>query len=294
MGAEIPICSLCHTENAEEEGGHVVLGLPELSNVYSTYHDDSSGATESQDAATEAAGSSSQRQDPGEGMSPSVGQSLGKWYGKGKYVPAVWSHHQRQGRNHRNQQPHSGNRCPTRRSAIPARRWKDDQNWIWYRTTKPRGCWKRPMWRSKQPRTKRSKQHSGWDRQWRRWHRSGNCWGGLVGGIKRTRTMWEKLYEAVNEEERLQNSKGITVQCIDFCEATTAKVHAVFRLAPADSRGGTLLQHPLCSGGNCGIPRKPTSLPTDPPCSQVPGLSRRIHIAAGISCLGESRGTGAS
>ena len=25
-----------------------------------------------------------------------------------------------------------------------------------------------------------------------------------------------------------------------------------------------------CSGGSCGISRKPTSLPTDPPCSQVP------------------------
>ena len=48
----------------------------------------------------------------------------------------------------------------------------------------------------------------------------------LLGGIKRTRTMWEKLYEAVNEEERLQNSKDITVQCIDFCEATTSEVHA--------------------------------------------------------------------
>ena len=53
--------------------------------------------------------------------------------------------------------------------------------------------------------------------------------------------MWEKLYEAVNEAERLQNSKEITVQCIDFCEATTSEVHAVLRHAPADLRGGTLL-----------------------------------------------------
>ena len=49
-----------HTENAEEEGGRVVLGLPELSHVHSTHHDDSSCATESQDAATETAGSGSQ------------------------------------------------------------------------------------------------------------------------------------------------------------------------------------------------------------------------------------------
>ena len=62
------------------------------------------GATESQDAATEAANSSSQRQDPSEGTSPPPGQALGKWHGKGKYVSAVWSHHQRQGRDHLNQQ----------------------------------------------------------------------------------------------------------------------------------------------------------------------------------------------
>ena len=77
MSAEIPVCPLCHTENAENEGKGVVLGLPELSNVYSTHHDDSSSATESQDAATEVAGSSSQRQDPGEGMSSPIGTAKG-------------------------------------------------------------------------------------------------------------------------------------------------------------------------------------------------------------------------
>ena len=96
-----------HTEKAEEEGGRVVLGLPELANVYSSHHDDPSGATESQDAAAEAANPSSQRQDPGEGMSTPPGQPLSKWHGKGKYVPAVWSHHQRQGQNHGNQQVHT-------------------------------------------------------------------------------------------------------------------------------------------------------------------------------------------
>ena len=71
MGAEIPICLLCHTPRMPRRKVDVrFLGLPELSNVYSTHHDDSSGATEPQDAATEAAGSSSQRQDPSEGMSP--------------------------------------------------------------------------------------------------------------------------------------------------------------------------------------------------------------------------------
>ena len=96
MSAEISILpAVPHTENAEEEGGRVVLGLPKLYSVYSTHHDDSSGATESQ------------RQDPGEGMSSPVGQTPGERYGKGKHVPAVWSHHQRQGRNHGNQQVHA-------------------------------------------------------------------------------------------------------------------------------------------------------------------------------------------
>ena len=43
-----------HTEDAEERGRRVVLGFPELSNVYSTHHDDSSCATTPQDAAVEA------------------------------------------------------------------------------------------------------------------------------------------------------------------------------------------------------------------------------------------------
>ena len=45
-------------------------------------------------------------------------------------------------------------------------------------------------------------------------------------------------------QEKLQSHKDIAVQYIDFCEATTSKVHAVLRHAPADLRGGTFLQHP--------------------------------------------------
>ena len=44
---DLHLPAVSHTENAEEEGGCVVLGLPELSNVHSNHHDDSSGATES-------------------------------------------------------------------------------------------------------------------------------------------------------------------------------------------------------------------------------------------------------
>ena len=82
-----------HTEHAEEKRRRVVLGVPELSKVYSTYHDEPSGDTESQDAATKAANPSSQRQDRSEGLSPLSWARPGKWQGKGKYVSAVWSHH---------------------------------------------------------------------------------------------------------------------------------------------------------------------------------------------------------
>ena len=56
--------------------------------------------------------------------------------------------------------------------------------------------------------------------------------------------MWERWYEAIMEEEKLQSNRDITVQCIDFCEATTSKVHAVLQHAPSDLLGGTFLQHP--------------------------------------------------
>ena len=93
-----------HTEDAEEKRRRVVLGMSELSNVYSSHRYEPSGTTESQDAATEAADPSCQRQDTSEGMSPPPGQALGKRHGKGKYVSAVRGHHQRQGRDHWNQQ----------------------------------------------------------------------------------------------------------------------------------------------------------------------------------------------
>ena len=73
----------------------------------------------------------------------------------------------------------------------------------------------------------------------------------LLGGIKRTKAMWERWYEAILEEEKPQGSKDITVQCVDFCEAVTSKVHAVLQHAPFDLRGGTVPATPTCSGGNC-------------------------------------------
>ena len=63
-------------------------------------------------------------------------------------------------------------------------------------------------------------------------------------GIKRTKATWERWYEAILEEEKLQGSKDITVQCVDFWEAKTSKVHAVLQHAPFDLRGGNFGQHP--------------------------------------------------
>ena len=45
----------------------------------------------------------------------------------------------------------------------------------------------------------------------------------LLGGIKKTKTTWERWYVAIKEEEKLQ-SNNVTVQCIDFCEATNTHV----------------------------------------------------------------------
>ena len=56
--------------------------------------------------------------------------------------------------------------------------------------------------------------------------------------------MWERWYEGILEEEKLQGSKNITVQCVDFCEAMTSKVHTVPQHASFDLRGGTFRHHP--------------------------------------------------
>ena len=78
--------------------------MSQLSNVYSSHHYEPSSTTESQDAAAEAADPGCQRQDTSDGMSAPSGQALGKWHRKGKYVSAVRDHHERQGRDHWNQQ----------------------------------------------------------------------------------------------------------------------------------------------------------------------------------------------
>ena len=61
-----------------------------------------------------------------------------------------------------------------------------------------------------------------------------------MGGIKETKACGK---DGVSPSWR-RNYTATRTQCIDFCEATTSKVHAVLKHAPSDLRGGTFLQHP--------------------------------------------------
>ena len=225
--------------------------------MYSTNHDDSSSATESQDAATGAAGSSSQRQDPGEGMSPPVGQALGKWYGKGKHVPAIIND--------------KGEITGTSKSIQRKLVSNEEKR---HSSQKVEGRTELDLVQDEVDEAKRllkeahvevqAAQNKVTEAAFRVGQSDeGNVpdqetVGGelgtsrsmklglrkrLLGGIKKTKAMWERWYEAILEE-KLQSNTDITVQCIDFCEATTSKVHAVLQHAPSDLRGGTFLQHP--------------------------------------------------
>ena len=73
----------------------------------------------------------------------------------------------------------------------------------------------------------------------------GASWSMKTVASKKAKTQWEKWFETIKEEEKLQSNKNVAVQCIDFCEVTTSDVYAVLRHAPPDLRGGTLLQHPV-------------------------------------------------
>ena len=90
--------------------------------------------------------------------------------------------------------------------------------------------------------------------------------------------MW---YEAILEEEKLQGSKDITIQCVDFCEAMTSKVHAVLQHAPFDLRGGTFRQHPRVLVATVDFQENPNL------CLQILHAAMFIHTtpSAGIRRL---------
>ena len=199
--------------------------MSELSNVYSSNHCDPSGTTESQDAAAEAADPSCQRQDTSEGVSTPPGQALGKWHGKGKYVPAVRDRHQRQGRDHWNQQvgpEETGDRRGeasfqldgggTYRAGSGAGRGRRSQEVV---GRDPCGSPSSPEQsdRSSIP-ARTSNGGDGTDQETvggelgtSQSMRTGQK-KRLLGGIKRTKAMWERWYEAILEEEKTTGQQG--------------------------------------------------------------------------------------
>ena len=181
---------MSHTENAEEEGRCVVLGLPKLYSVYSNHGVRRGEATlQPEDGGTHRTGSIARR----------------------------WQLRQRVAERG----PFGGTICPEQRD----RNSGDGEDVPDHEPVEGE------LGASRSMKTGQKKKR-------------------LLGGIKKTKTLREKWYETIKEEEKLQSNKDVTVQCIDFCEVTTSDVHAVLRHAPP------LLQHPPCSGGNCGISGK--------------------------------------
>ena len=299
MGAEIPIrTAVPHTEDAEEKGRRVVSGVRGLPTVYSSHHDNTSGATESRDAATEAANPSSQRQDPSAGMSTPPGQALGKWHRKWKYVSAVWSHHQRQGRDHRNQQvdpEETGDRRGKRHFSWTVE-GRTQLDLVQDEVDEAKRLLEEAHVEVQAAQKKVPDHETVGGELGASWSMKTGQKKRLLGGVKKTKTMWEKWYETIKEEEKLQSNKDITVQCIDFCVVTTSKVRAVLQHAPPDMRGGTFPQHPRVLLATVGYQEKvkPTPSLTDTPCCHVPGLLRCIFTTQSTGCHGESGGTGTS
>ena len=120
MGTEIPVRPLCRK---------IDRGSGDVRTVQRVHRYEPSSTTESQDAATEAADPSCQRQDTSDGMQAPPGQALGKWHGK--YVSAVRGHHQRQGRDHWNQQIGPEETGERRGETVSQQRWRDARGWIW-------------------------------------------------------------------------------------------------------------------------------------------------------------------
>ena len=236
------------------------LGLSELSNVYSTHHDDPSDATESQDAATDAANPGHQRQDSSEGMSPPSCQALGQMVQeretrascagpssttRGAIISdkgeITGTNKSIQRKLVTDEEKHHSSWMVEGRTELGAGRGRRSQE------VAGRGPCGSP---SSPEQSNRSSIPRG---AMEEWHASRNCWRQTrnqpvnkdrLGGIKRTKAMWERWYEAILQEEKPQGSKDIAVQCVDFCEAMTSKVHAVLQYAPFDLRGGTFRQHP--------------------------------------------------
>ena len=116
----------------------------------------------------------------------------------------------------------------------------------------------------------------------------------LRGGIKRTRTMWENCAKRSTRKKDYRTARTSQYSASFFCEATTSEVHAVLRHAPADLRGGTLLQHPRVLMATVAYQENPHL------CLQILHAARfqvfrGAYILLRVLAVAESqRGTGAS
>ena len=203
-----------HTENAEEEGGRVVLGMSELSNVYTTT------PPVPQNLKTLLLKQQAQAVNdriPAKGCRHLLVKPLGKWHGKGKHVSAVRGHHQRQGRDHWNQQVGPEETGERRGQAS----FQPDGGGT-HRTGSGAGRGRRSqaIAGGSSCGGANSPEQCEWDKRTSRSVRTGQK-KRLLGG-KKTKAMWERWYVAILDEEKLQSSKDITMQYVEFCEATTS------------------------------------------------------------------------
>ena len=226
----------------------------------------------------------------------------GKWHGKGNFVSSVWSHHQRQGRDHWNQQvdpkeigdrreeassqPDGGGTHRTGHGAGRGRRSQEISGGSPLGTASKaaqnnvtEAAFRVGQTMEEMSQIRKLLEANLDPAEQRRQVRRNFCWA-----ASKRQKPW---YEAIKEEEKLlQSNKDITVQCIDFCEANVKSACSVaarsFRLARRN-----LPTTSFCSGGNCWIPRKPTPLPTDTSCCHVPGRFRGANILLRVLAVTE-------
>ena len=255
MGDEIPLCPLCHTPRMPRKKGDAWFwGCQNYLTCTAPT------TTAPQDAAVEAAPNPGRpRQDPGERMSSPPGQDLGQRHGKGNHVPTVWSHHQRQRRDYRDQQvdPTATDDHRDTVSLQPKCGWAHGVGPIAGRDRRgqtiaggsPRGSTSRSgqSGRISMPvgrtcgRNRQAQEPDGSESGLSRSLKTGQR-KRLLGKIKITQKVWAKWNEASEERER-QGKRSHHSPVHRFCEVTTTRVRAVLQRAPTDLRGGTFRQH---------------------------------------------------
>ena len=151
-------------------------------------------------------------------MSSPSGQALSRWHKKGKHVPFVWRYHQRQGRGYVIQRrlmtaeitPHSnrtvGGLDLAQDEIDEAKRLLEEahllvqatQNKVTEAACRVVEAMENQKYNGSESGISRSMNVSEKER--------------LLGGIKKTKDVWKRWYESIEEDERLPGNKDITVQ----------------------------------------------------------------------------------